>query len=604
MDNRFSIQGRLSPNPAGTPGELSIERLDDGWRCLWAGARLEVHAPARLAERDGILCVASGSPRLPVSGADIADAWLELHARHGADVHRDVKGLFSVAFFDTRRQTASFYTDRFATESWCFGEEDGALCFSDRADAVPLTRRSVSAQSIFDYLFFHVIPSPVTLFREVRRLPPASRLDWQNGSTRQAPYWVPVFREDTRVSVEDAKARFMEIVRDSVTREIDRDDVGAFLSGGTDSSTVSGMLGRITGRPARTYSMGFDATGYDEMEYARIAAKHFKTDHHEYYVTPEDLLEGIPKVARSYDQPFGNSSAVPAWICASRARADGIGKLLAGDGGDELFGGNARYAKQRVFGWYDTIPSPLRSGLIEPLSGLPGMDRIPLIKKGVSYVEQASVPMPDRMQMYNLLLRLGLDTVFQPNFLKGIDTGEPSRLQRDTWALVPEGSLLNRMLAFDWKYTLADNDLPKVIGTTRLAGVDVGFPLLSDELLDFSLTLPSEWKLKGFKLRWLFKEALRGFLPDEIITKKKHGFGLPFGVWAVKHPGLKALACDTLEAFGQRGVMSPIFLHDLHAKWLPEHPGYYGELVWIVMMLEQWLQAYAPDWRLGGPARA
>ena len=225
-------------------------------------------------------------------------------------------------------------------------------------------------------------------------------------------YWTPEFTEAPGISLTEAKGRFLDIVRESVRNEYAGPNTGSFLSGGTDSSTVSGMLCEVSGAPARTYSMGFDATGYDEMEYARIAAKHFKTDHHEYYVTPDDLLEGIPLVARSYDQPFGNSSAVPAWICASRARADGITKLLAGDGGDELFGGNSRYAKQRVFGWYETIPALLRSAVVEPISGLPGLGSIPLVKKGVSYVEQASVPMPDRMEMYNLLHRLGIDAVF------------------------------------------------------------------------------------------------------------------------------------------------------------------------------------------------
>ena len=205
--------------------------------------------------------------------------------------------------------------------------------------------------------------------------------------------------------------------------------------------------------------------------------------------------------------------------------------------------------------------------------------------------------MPDRMEMYNLLLRLGVENVFEAEFRRAINEQEPTALQRATWAEVKDASLINRMLAFDWKYTLADNDLPKVTGTTGLAGLAVGFPFLSDELVDFSLSLPTNWKLKGLKLRWLFKEALRGFLPEEIITKKKHGFGLPFGVWAVKHPGLRKLARESLDAFGSRGVIRPDFLHTLHEKWLPEHPGYYGEMVWIVMMLEQWLQTHAPNWK-------
>ena len=168
------------------------------------------------------------------------------------------------------------------------------------------------------------------------------------------------------------------------------------------------------------------------------------------------------------------------------------------------------------------------------------------------------------------------------------------------WGQANSAGELNRTLAFDWRYTLAESDLPKVCGTTRLAGVEVGFPFLDQSLLDFSMQLPPDYKLKGLKLRWFFKEALRGFLPDEIITKKKQGFGLPFGVWATRHAGLAAMAGESLRSLGERGIVRQDFIKDLVAKRLPEHPGYYGEMVWILMMLEQWLQGHAPGLRMDG----
>ncbi len=147
------------------------------------------------------------------------------------------------------------------------------------------------------------------------------------------------------------------------------------------------------------------------------------------------------------------------------------------------------------------------------------------------------------------------------------------------------------MLAYDWRYTLAEADLPKVRMATERAGVEVGYPFLDHGVVDFSLTLPSAYKLKGLELRWFFKEALRGFLPDEIIAKKKHGFGLPFGVWATRHPRLRDFAADSLHALAGRGMVRADFVHELLRRRLPEHPGYYGDMVWILMMLEQWLQA-------------
>jgi asparagine synthase (glutamine-hydrolysing) len=232
------------------------------------------------------------------------------------------------------------------------------------------------------------------------------------------------------------------------------------------------------------------------------------------------------------------------------------------------------------------------------VSSVPALASVPIVRKTVSYVRQAKVPLPDRLDAYNLLLRLGVAEVFTPEFLRTIDEGAPRDAQRAVWAEAEAGSVVNRMLAYDWKYTLADNDLPKVCGTTALAGIDVGFPLLSDDLVDFSLRLAPALKLKGLKLRWFFKAALRDFLPDEILRKKKHGFGLPFGVWLARHAGLQALARESFASLGKRGIVRAAFLDELLDRRVAEHPGYYGEMVWLLVVLEQWLGARAAGFTL------
>jgi len=336
------------------------------------------------------------------------------------------------------------------------------------------------------------------------------------------------------------------------------------------------------------------------MAFARIAAKHFNTDHHEYYVTPADLVRSIPTVAAHYDQPFGNSSALPAYYCARLAKKAGASRMLAGDGGDELYGGNSRYAKQRIFGLWQSVPAGLRNGLLEPLFMSGWAARTPGIKKAHSYVEQARVGMPARLQMYNLLLHLGISEVLTPAFLQRVDVQGPAQHQHTVWSAIGPASELNTTLAFDWRYTLGESDLPKVRETTRLAGVGVAFPMLDNGLLDFSLRLPDDFKLKGLKLRWFFKEALRGFLPDEILSKKKQGFGLPFGVWLTRNPELLALASDSLRTLATRGIVRPDFIQTLLQHKLHEHPGYFGEKIWILMMLEQWLRAHRPNWTVEG----
>lgn len=598
MPERFSglLHSSFDVPAKAAPG-AGLARIDFAHGCLAHRSELNVF------HENGDVCLGLGTPRFDDNALQelsekrgAAAAWTRAFHDHGEAALQRVKGRFSVVMIKDNGKQVWLATDRFGTWPVCYSTAGGSLAFSDRADRVPGGKRPISAQAVFDYLFFHMIPAPVTIFEGVSRLPAGHLLQWTRGEVECKPWWHPVFDEAAKPDLAESRQRFLQIIEDDVRREaeigVDGVQVGAFLSGGTDSSTVSGMLGKVLGQPARTYSIGFDAAGYDEMEFARIAAKRFGTDHHEYYVTPDDLLDGIPRVATHYDQPFGNSSAVPAWICVTRAHGEGITKMLAGDGGDELFGGNTRYAKQRIFGAYEKVPGVLRRGLLQPVFSLPGMNHIPGLKKGASYIEQARVPMPDRMQMYNMLLRLGLDTVFAPDFLARINADQPFEMQRETWKQAQAKEQINQLLAYDWKYTLADNDLPKVIGTTDLAGVDVAFPLLSDELLDFSLGIPAEWKLKGLTLRWFFKDALRGFLPDEIIAKKKHGFGLPFGVWACKHDGLKALAVDALSTMRERGIVRPEFIDELLNTHLPAHPGYYGEMVWILMILEFWLRAH------------
>ena len=488
--------------------------------------------------------------------------------------------------------------DRFAIRTLCYRIDNNQLRFAARADELAEAGTEIDPQAIFDYLYFHIIPSPRTIYKGIFRLPAGHYALFENGQLTVAPYWVPTFGEQPGASFNALKDEFRQLLREAVATQLDGSKPACFLSGGTDSSTVAGVAALVSGKAAATYSIGFDAQGYDEMEFARIAARHFKTEHHEYYVTPDDLVCSITAVAAHYDQPFGNSSALPAYYCAKMAREDGVSKLLAGDGGDELFGGNTRYAKQKVFGWYDHVPAGLRTGLLEPVSRLSVIDKIPVVRKAASYVNQAKVPMPDRMMTYNQLFRMGVKDVLTPQLLAQVDQQGPAKQQRAVWGQARTDSLVNRMLAFDWRYTLADCDLPKVVGTTGLAGVAVGFPLLDDRLLDFSQRLPTDYKLKGFKLRWFFKEALRGFLPEEILIKKKQGFGLPFGVWANTHPSLKTLATDSLHSLARRGVVRADFVQTLINERLPEHPAYYGEMVWILMMLEQWLAAKAPDFSL------
>jgi asparagine synthase (glutamine-hydrolysing) len=574
-------------------GALRVESQAENQSCKLPGLEVRWQAGhAEVALAHGVVAMVARNARVDATGAGDARRWIERYVAHGEHAAEGVDGGFAVAIVDLGQRRAMLFVDRFSIETLCYRVGDGTLGFASSASDVPHSVRTLHAQSLYDYLYFHVIPSPRTIFTDVRRVEPAHCVTVSATATRSFRYWEPVFVEDDRRDLAGRLRQFCAILKTCVQEAAGDSATACFLSGGTDSSSVAGMLTQLRREPVHAYSIGFEAEGYDEMAYARIAARHFGLVHHEHYLTPDEVLEAIPKLVASFDQPFGNSSVLPAYYCALQAKLDGFDRIVAGDGGDELFGGNSRYSVQKAFGFYEALPAALRRAL-EPAAKTWALFRlIPGLRQLGGYVRHSSVPMPDRLEAFQLLHRLGRETMFDAAFLASVDPAGPLAEQRKTWTAANARSLINRMLAYDWKYTLADSDLPKVRQATEVAGITVGYPFLSNALLDFSLTLPPDWKLKGLKLRWFFKKALRDFLPAEVLAKKKHGFGLPFGHWTLRHAGLRRQAEESLEGISQRGIIRGAFARELLERHLPEAPGYYGEMVWVLMMLEQWLRTH------------
>ncbi|MCG5517086.1 MULTISPECIES: asparagine synthetase B [unclassified Ectothiorhodospira] len=523
-----------------------------------------------------------------------AAALLEAYRRHGLGALEHLGGDFSACVLDPDNRRLLVGIDRIGQFPLFFARIPGGVAFGTSAASVlahPGMERRVTPDGLFHYLFFHMLPAPVSLYDGLEKLQGGQCLILEGGGpARVKPYWQPVFQESAGADGAALGQELHQRLEASVQRLSDEPHTGAFLSGGLDSSTVSGYLARQRPGEADTFSIGFDAPGYDEMDYARTASRHFNTRTHEYYVTPEDVVEAVPLIAAAYDEPFGNSSALPAYFCARMAADAGIKRLLGGDGGDELFAGNARYVKQDVFELWGRLPGPLRRSLLEPLFTRPPRG-VPLLGKARSYVEQARIPLPDRLQTYNHLYRLNLADMFEPDFLGQVNEEAPWSLMREIYQRPAEASTLNRMMYLDWQQTLADNDLRKVSRMCQLAGVDVVYPMLDDDLVAFSCRVPSHLKASKGRLRHFYKEAMTGFLSDEIIHKKKHGFGLPFGVWMQDHPPLREMAYDGLLRFKERGIMKPAFIDELiHLH--QQHAAYYGEMVWILMMLDLWMETH------------
>ncbi len=564
-------------------------------------------APSR-AGADGIEVCVDGQPRARSAvqpgpaGVSPAELVLRAYRLHGDAVFGALAGSFAAVIIDEGRSKALLAVDRVGIRPLSYGPgADGQLVFGSSALAVAeAIARSRSAevrldpQALFDYMFLHMVPSPATVYPGVHKVPPASCIDWSNGRAREARYWQPEFgsantRSDPRALEEELHA----LLRTAVERSLAGAAApGAFLSGGLDSSTVVGVLAQLVSSPARTFSVGFNTEGYDELPFARLAVARFGARGEEYIVTPADVASALPVIAGAYDEPFGNSSAIPTYFCAQLAQKHGVGRLLAGDGGDEIFAGNPHYTRQALFEHYWRLPAAVRKGFLEKY--LPGWLREDApwpLGKIRSYVQQASIPLPKRMQSWNFMFRESPESIFTPDFLGRIDQEHPVAVMNATWAEVPDAEVLDKLLYYDWKFVLADNDLRKVGRMCELGGVEVRYPMLDTDLLDFSLRIPASLKIQGQNLRHFYKQAMTGFLPDQIINKTKHGFGLPFGVWLKTSPELIHMASDLLAGLATRGIFRPEFLAGIQTQHRDGHPGYYGYVIWDLLMLEQWLRA-------------
>ena len=554
---------------------------------------------AHLYEADDLLVVIYGDVKFKqattqtdIPAANVAATLANQWRQQGKAVFATLSGEFVCCVLDRNTGELNLAVDPMGTRTLYYQPIRNGILFATRADSIlahPQAITDINPQSIFNYFYFHMIPAPDCIYRAQKKLLPGEFLTFSQNHIRCDRYASIQFDETSERPFLELKQEFLALLKTSVSEATRGQQVGTFLSGGTDSSTLAGILTEVTGKPAKTYSIGFEADGYDEMSYARIAARHFSTDHHEYYVTPDDVVAAIPRIAAIFDQPFGNASAIPAYYCARMARQDGVDRLLGGDGGDELFGGNTRYAKQHIFSLYDRIPAWLRNAVITPLVlSLPSESGPAISRKARSYVAQATVPMPHRMETYNLLVRYGVNTVFSDEFLTQIQPDYPAVLLEQTYYESQSSSLINCMLAHDWKFTLADNDLPKVVQACQLADMEVAFPFLNHEMVVFSAQLSPQLKLKGTQLRYFFKQALRDFLPGQIITKQKQGFGLPFGVWLKNDKGLKEIAADSLHDLKSRHIIRDGFIDKLLDQHLHEHAGYHGTMVWLLMMMEYW----------------
>lgn len=526
-----------------------------------------------------------------------ARALADGYARFGRDVLKKLGGACSVAIVDLANRAVLAAVDRVGIETMCYASPSpGVLVFGTRTTAVarhPSVSSTLSNQAFYNYVQSFVIMAPVTIFDEQKKLQRSEFVELRNGRVDTGVYWETGYVSDGPVDEAALMADTRHALRNGVARTIEGEDiakVGAFLSGGLDSSTVSGFLKEVGGR-ARTFTIGFGVEGFDETPYARMAADHFGTEHTEIIVTPDDMLELMPKIREVYDEPFANVSLIPAFCCAKRAQEAGVEVMLAGDGGDELFGGNEHYVNALRIESYAKLPKLLRTCLIEPIAmGVPGLSWIKPIYKARRWIEQFRIPIVDRIHPLYLPGDWTLTSIFEPGILDGVEREGDHVIQRAIFSSTRSPSPLQRMLNLDMQVVLADNDLRKVNRMCELAGVRVRYPMLDEDVIDTAARIPPDVMIPGLKLRDFYKRTFSNFLPDGIINKKKHGFHLPALVWMMDDGRLRDYVLDCLASFRKRHIMNATFLAEV-ANYR-DHEDSYGiaGLALDLAFLELWLE--------------
>lgn len=520
---------------------------------------------------------------------DSASLLLDVIMQDNRDYYQKIAGFFAVIIVDKKTQRLNLVTDHVGSIALYYHHHGDGVSITNSLSLLDSSSFELNPQGIFNYCYFHCIPAPTTIYRDVFKVEAGNQLSLNSqGESVSSLLYRPQYNYSSS-SDNELYQQCQSLVSEAVKRHV-TEDCGAFLSGGLDSSTVAGMLAKEQD-DARTFSIGFEEKSYDETEYALITAQHFATNHQVHVLESPTLVNEFEKIAGFFDEPFGNSSAMAAFACADFAKSHGVTQMLAGDGGDEIFAGNERYAKQKVFEHFVNSPSIVQKALDGLFCHTP-LQKLPLASKAVSYINQAKMGLPDRLESYNFINRFPVGDIFSSEFLAQIDIEQPLQQKRQRYQQADSSCMIEKMLFLDWKFTLADNDLVKVSKMCEMAGVAVKYPLLEKELVDFSCTLSADKKIPKQQLRDFYKKAFSDFLAPETLSKSKHGFGLPFGAWMKQSDELMAIAHSALERLSRRNILNPQFIEQAIKMHRSEHAGYYGELIWILVVLELWLGAH------------
>jgi asparagine synthase (glutamine-hydrolysing) len=519
----------------------------------------------------------------------------------GTDSVRRLRGMFAYAVWDERERALFLARDRFGIKPLYYSWDGRTLRFGSEIKAIledPEMRVTLDPLALDEYLTYLYVPAPRSIFREIRKLLPGHSLRVTERGIEDREYWDLVMRPDHSRSEEETALGVRAALKDSVASHLMSEvPLGAFLSGGIDSSAVVATMAGLVDRPVQTASIGFREDAYDELPFARRVARAFGTDAHERTVEAHaaDILD---RLTWHYDEPFADSSMVPTWYVSQIAR-ERVTVALSGDGGDENFAG---YRRMRIDAMENRIRSSLprwvRRGVLAPMAAAyPKADRLPRLFRGKTLITNLSLT-PERayhntMRWFTPVMKSRL---YRPALRAQVGDHDPFSVQEEYFRRSEGWDPLSRIQYVDFKTYLPDDILAKVDRASMAHSLEVRVPLLDHVFVEHVATIPASMKLRRGEGKYIFKRALQGVVPDEVLTRKKMGFGVPLDRWfrgELRAPfETRVLARESWSSsFLEPGAIRHLW--DQHQRGARDHS--YG--LWALLVLEHWGR------RFGGAAR-
>ena len=459
--------------------------------------------------------------------------------------------------------------------------------------AHPSISREVDFNAIDNYLSYLCVPAPQTAYKQIRKLEPAHWMRWKDGRIETNRYWQPDFSKKIKISEEEAIEETTRILRESTEmRMIAEVPLGAFLSGGVDSSTIVALMAQASSKPVKTFSIGFEEQDFSELKYAKIVAEHIGAEHNEFIVKP-DALEVIPTLVEHYGEPYADSSAIPTYYVAKETRKF-VTVALNGDGGDESFAGYERHAAMKVAELYHRFPKILRKVLLEnPVNLIPTSEikksRVRDLKR---FLQAASLPTVERYFRWTSNFQSeAKKELYTRDFAEQVSAQDSSEFLAEWFGKANGSGILDATLLTDQMTYLPNDLLVKVDIATMANSLEARSPFLDHKVIEFAASLPENLKMQKFETKSLLKKVAARLVPKEVIYRRKMGFGVPIGNWF--RGEMKEFVRGVL--LSEKSLNRGIAKREMIEKYVSEHISAQRDhtyQIWTLMMLELWFQRF------------